>query len=743
MIPLPRRSWLAGLAAALLSLAGPALADERPNIIVMLADDLGYGDLAIYNPDAKGEAPFATPIETPNLDALAEGGAVLTDVYASAPFCSPTRRAMITGRYQSRLGEWAEGYPSQPEGVVADEDPGFPLWLQAAGYQTACYGKWNIAGEYNLGEAGPGAHGFDDWLIIEHNTGYFHHTNNNVQNRGGKEGLFETGGKRVTDLKGEYLTDIFTDRALGFLDRAERDRPFFLYLPWSVPHGPLQDPYGEPPAGAWDQPEPRTPEAREVYVKMVEYLDSRIGKILAKLEATGELDNTLILFTSDNGGTQLAANNWPLRRAKQWLYEGGIRVPTIANWPDEIPAGVRVSQPGITMDVAVTALAAADALDYVPAGRRLDGINLLPFLENPGRSETRTLGWRSRIWSARQNDIRQEALRHGDWKLVRTYPYIGKGEFGEDYQDELFDLAEDIDESDDLSSARPEKLREMRDRLDAWRAEVVDEDADYQIPTPDQRAAAEKAAETKPQTAAPAATAPATEATLLHRFRFEGDYLDTEGALTARTSLDGAGTEAPLFVEDTPKGTAPSAPDQALRLGASEDKISGLEIPPEGLALPQGSLSLWIRTPGLSQTTYLLYQPPIVSGLALKGFGPDGSRLNLAVGGTGAPSAEGALRPNQWHHLAATWDNAADEATLYIDGEVAARATDLEPGAIAFIDRHRTRLGNWAPLAPDPGLLKHQYRGLVYDLQFYDGTLTPQEIRELHDSPGTTTETPK
>ena len=201
--------------------------DKRPNIIFMLADDLGYGDLSSYNPESNGMAPNNTPIRTPNLDRMAQNGARLTDFYSAAPICSPSRRALLTARYPNRLGEWAEAYRGSPDGVVASKDPTIGMWLKQAGYSTAVYGKWNI-GEVK-GISWPGAHGFDDWLIIDHNTGYFQHQNKNKECQG-RPMLFKTGGERVTHLEGQYLTDIWTNLAVDFIKENRKD-PFFLYLP--------------------------------------------------------------------------------------------------------------------------------------------------------------------------------------------------------------------------------------------------------------------------------------------------------------------------------------------------------------------------------------------------------------------------------------------------------------------------------------------------------------------------------
>ena len=355
------------------------------------------------------------------------------------------------------------------------------MWLKEAGYATACYGKWNVGEVKDV--SWPGAHGFDDWLIIDHNTGYFQHQNKNPDCQG-REMLFGTGGVRVTSLRGKYLTDIWTDKALEFIN-ANTNKPFFLYLPFAVPHSPLQDP-ADPSLAFDEQPKATSPEGRAAFVKMVEYLDSRIGKILGALEERGLIDNTMIMFTSDNGGMR-AGNCWPLKKQKQWLEEGGIRVPCLMQWPGVIPPGTVSAQPSIMMDASVTMLAAGGALKRVPPARKLDGMDLLPILQgNAEPVRDRVLGWRRRDWSPNFNSLRQEAFRAGDWKLLRTYRNIGKNERSAEPTVELFNLANDISEATNLAQANPEKFAAMQAAFDHWQQEVVEQKPDYLIPVPDQ-----------------------------------------------------------------------------------------------------------------------------------------------------------------------------------------------------------------------------------------------------------------
>jgi arylsulfatase A-like enzyme len=456
-------------------------AEDQPNIIFTLADDLGYGDLSCYNPKAEGVAPNNTPIKTPNLNSLATNGVRMKDFHSAAPICSPSRRALLTARYQSRLGEWAEAYRGTEDGVDASKDPTIGMWLKQAGYATACYGKWNI-GEV-AGKSWPGAHGFDDWLIIDHNTGYFDHTNAN-SNSNGQEMLFGTGGKRVSHLKGTYLTDIWTDKTLKFIEENQK-KPFFIYLPVSIPHSPLQSP-SDTHMKFNEQAKPRTEAGREVYVSMVEYLDKKMGEIFSFLKDKGLMDNTLIIFTSDNGG-MVSGNCWPLKKSKQWLEEGGQRVPTLIQWPKQLPAGKVSEQMAIMMDASVTVLDAAGATEFVPKDRVLDGKSLLPILKGEEEVDNnRSFGWRRRDWGWKGNYIRQEAYRMGDWKLLRTYEYIGKQKWSAEFKDQLFNLKKDLGETQDLAKSMPEKYAEMTKAFDQWRKETVNYDSDFLISIRDQ-----------------------------------------------------------------------------------------------------------------------------------------------------------------------------------------------------------------------------------------------------------------
>jgi arylsulfatase A-like enzyme len=419
-----------------------------PNIIIMLADDLGYGDLACYG---------CPNIETPRLDRLAAEGCQFSDAYASAPVCSPTRVALMTGQYQQRLGHAYEDYLGAGAPAVDPVDaPCIAHYLKEAGYATACYGKWNISGEPNTP---PNAYGFDHWVGIHHNCHYFTHRGYDFadQNWTGPNRLMEDGNP----LEAEgYITDIFAQYAIDRIHQAGT-QPFFIYLPWQAPHSPLQAPGDDPQGPA---PKGVTPDMRPTNRKIIERLDYQTGRIMAALRETGREANTLVMFTSDNGGHR-AARNAPFRGGKQDLWEGGIRVPLIMRWPEVITAGRRARQPAITMDLTATALAAAGAA--VPEGVPQDGIDLIPYLtgSKPVDAE-RPLYWRRRVINHPRSvdEVRARAMRRGRWKFHEETVH-GRSH--------LHDLSADPGESNDLIKERPELAAELEHELKEWERRVT------------------------------------------------------------------------------------------------------------------------------------------------------------------------------------------------------------------------------------------------------------------------------
>ncbi|UCD29982.1 MAG: sulfatase-like hydrolase/transferase, partial [Planctomycetota bacterium] len=424
------------------------------NVISFLADDLGYGDLGIYGcKDAR----------TPNLDRLASEGARFTNAYAAACLCSPTRAAFVTGRYQLRIGEHFEPYLSrQVPGLSPQEHPTIAMYLKEAEYETVIYGKWNVG--YTQ-DTYPNHHGFDYWLGLTTNHDYFtHHTWNFQQEKWtGRLDLWEN-GKQV-EIEG-YTTDILADGTVQFIKNYDGTRPFFIYVPWQAPHGPLQGPEDkgtQPGKGI-------KPEMRPTNIKIIERLDYQIGRILETLKQKGLDKNTLVIFSSDNGGHR-AARNHPLRGGKASLYEGGIRVPLIMRLPGVIPAGITTDQMAITMDITATILATAGI--EVPQDRPLDGVDLIPYLTGRKPTEDRMFCWRSRQsnWGQKINKVLEKAIRHGKWKLHIKAKHAA-----------LYNLQKDIGETQDLAKQHPEMVSQLEKRLADWETNVTPKQRTFTIP---------------------------------------------------------------------------------------------------------------------------------------------------------------------------------------------------------------------------------------------------------------------
>jgi len=425
---------------------------RKPNVIFMLADDLGYGDMSCYG---------APDVKTPNLDRIAREGIRFTDAYANGPLCSPTRVAFLTGRYQQRLGHSYEDYlwHGSP-GIDPNKTPTIAVYLKDAGYKTACYGKWNAGHQQ---DTMPHKHGFEHWIGITENCNYFTHRGLNPKEKSWMGGtLFFENGKPY-EREG-YFTDIIGDIVTDYIDKSD-NKPFFLYLPWQAPHGPLQGP---------DEYEDRndlskvgykiTPEDRPVNIKIIERLDYQVGRIMQALKHKGIDDNTLVIFTSDNGGHK-AGRNLPLRGGKQDVYEGGLRVPMIARWPGTIPAGQTTNQMAITMDITATIMAVTGASpkEKFP----LDGIDLMPFLTGQKKPDpNRTLYWRRRDFRfiKKKDVVRSVAIRKGNWKYLRHFPANIEA---------LFNLRDDIGEKNNLIAKEPDIAAGLRKQLETWEQQVT------------------------------------------------------------------------------------------------------------------------------------------------------------------------------------------------------------------------------------------------------------------------------
>ncbi len=416
----------------------PSQDTTRPNIVLIITDDMGWADLGSYG---------APDVRTPHLDALAAAGARLTDFYANGVLCTPTRAGLISGRYQQRFGmevALPSEAPAGGRGLTASPYS-LPQLLRTSGYATALVGKWHLG--YNT-EHSPNAHGFDYFFGLK--SGY--HDFYTHRGRDGKPDLWQN--DQPIERTG-YMTDLITDESAKFIAQ-HAHRQFFIDVAYNAPHWPYQVPDRATPArdsAVHLMPSDSATSTRADYVAMVERVDHGVGRILRALDSLGIANNTLVIFTNDNGGEWLA-NNAPLFNRKWTVWEGGIRVPTIVRWPGRIPAGVVSDQVGITMDLTASMLAASGT--KVPAAARLEGMNLLPILEGKSPEVERTLFWRTTAGG--QN---QKAVRRGDWKLVVD----GTHEF-------VFNVRTDLSERHDLANRRQDVARGLRTLLNAWERDV-------------------------------------------------------------------------------------------------------------------------------------------------------------------------------------------------------------------------------------------------------------------------------
>jgi arylsulfatase A-like enzyme len=438
------------VAGCVLAAAGTAQQprDVRPNVVLIITDDMGWSDLGSYG---------ATDVATPNIDSLARDGIKLTDFYANGTTCTPTRAALISGRYQQRFGlETPLPTATRPGGERGLPVTGYslPQLLKGNGYATGLVGKWHLG--YKP-EHSPNAHGFDYFFGLKSGYhDYYTHTAND-----GVPDLWEN--DRPIDREG-YTTDLVTERALRFIEQHARG-PFFIDIAYNAPHWPYQVP-GEASVAPGNARHvmPHEPGAgsRADYVAMVEQVDRGVGEVLAALERLQIADHTIVIFTNDNGGEWLSSNE-PLNGRKWLVWEGGIRVPALVRWPGRIPAGKVSDQVGITMDLTASILAITGT--SVPADAALDGMNLFPIFQGDAPEVERTLFWRSGTPSPLQTAARpQTAVRRGDWKLI-----IDSGHTF------VFDLRTDIGERHDLASKRQDVAQELWPLLKAWEEEVDSE----------------------------------------------------------------------------------------------------------------------------------------------------------------------------------------------------------------------------------------------------------------------------
>jgi arylsulfatase A-like enzyme len=410
----------------------------RPNVVLIITDDLGWADLGSYG---------ATDIRTPNLDGLAREGLRLTDFYANGVTCSPTRAGLISGRYQQRYGIEAP-LPNRSratgQGLVATGHS-LPRLLAEHGYATALIGKWHLG---YLPEQSPNAHGFDYFFGLK--SGY--HDYYTHLDGDGEPDLWEN-GEPIEEVG--YTTELVTQRAIRFIEQ-HSDEPFFLDVAYTTPHWPYQVP-GSPSVAPDNarhvMPYDPATSSRSDYVAMVEHLDREIGKLLASLESAGVADDTIVIFTNDNGGEWLSSSA-PFFGRKWTVFEGGIRVPAIVRWPNRIPAGRVSDQVGITMDLTASILAITGA--PVPEKAQIDGTNLFPIWEGRVPEFERTLFWRAGTGVSRKT-----AVRRGDWKLLI-----------DDRHAYVFNLRDDPSERNDLARWRQDIARELQPLIAAWEASV-------------------------------------------------------------------------------------------------------------------------------------------------------------------------------------------------------------------------------------------------------------------------------
>ena len=407
----------------------------RPNIIFILADDLGWGDLSCYGrPD----------YHTPNIDLLASQGTKFTDAYSASAICTPTRCGYITGRYPARFKIGLEE-PLPVTNLNVGLEPGQPTiasLLKQSGYNTALIGKWHLGFRP---EWGPNAHGFDEFFGILAGAGdYFLHKNGL-----GQPDLFEN--LTPVDRHG-YLTDLLTERAVRYVKKRRTD-PFFLSLHYTAPHWPWQGPNGGETVTFTDKTiEPVTMGgggSLKLYAKMMKSLDDGVGRVMQAIRGAGIDRRTLVIFTSDNGGERFSYE-WPFSGGKGDLLEGGIRVPAIVRWPGIIAANRVTQQMAITMDWTATILAAArtDTARY-----SLDGIDLMPVIRSQRPLSDRTFCWRIR---------NQDALREGKWKFFRN---------GDARR--LFDLSLDQHEQADFSQKHPDVLQRLTREFERWNEQML------------------------------------------------------------------------------------------------------------------------------------------------------------------------------------------------------------------------------------------------------------------------------
>lgn len=439
-------------------LSAVAARPQRPNVLFILTDDLGWGDLSVYG---------QTNYQTPNLDRLAREGVRFTDAYAAQTVCTPTRVAFFTGRYPARvpvgINEPLDNIERIGDSVgLSPVHPTIASLLTANGYESALVGKWHCGYPPTYG---PWQNGFDEYFgNLSGGIDYFRYVDSDAQ-LDLWEGKVQGGNVsygRVT--QNGYVTDLYTQRAVEFIKRP-RNRPFYLSLHYNAPHWPWQGPndkalsdslIGRDSFENWIN----LNGSPEVYAAMMKSLDDGVGKVLQALSDSGQAENTIVIFTSDNGGERYS-NFGPFQGRKSSLYEGGLRVPAIIRWPGVARPNLVSSQPIITMDLTATILAATRTRPN--QNYPLDGLNLLPLLSHPKKVISRSLFWRYLGYPFNTNrQTLQKAVRYGSWK----YLSVGENEY-------LFDLSQDSGETIDLKNQYPQVFQRLRSKFQRWDSQVL------------------------------------------------------------------------------------------------------------------------------------------------------------------------------------------------------------------------------------------------------------------------------
>jgi arylsulfatase A-like enzyme len=428
------RNRFAKFCGMLVLLAGSLAADglraadtTKPNLVIFYSDDQGWGETGCYgNPE----------IPTPHIDSLAKNGVRFTQGYVAATYCSPSRAGLLTGRYPTRFGHEFNAVANK-SGLRLDQVT-LANRLKDLGYATCCVGKWHLG---NGMEYRPTKRGFDEFFGTLANTPFFH-PRNFVDSRISNE------VREITD-DGFYTTEAYAERSVDWLER-NKDKTWFLYLPFNAQHAPL-----EAPQKYLDRFPNIADEKRRLFAAMLSAQDDAVGRVLEKIRELGQEENTLIFYIADNGGpTQsTTSKNGGLRGFKMTTYEGGPRVPFISQWKGHWPSGLVYDAPVINLDVLPTMMAAAGG--KISDSDMLDGVDLAPFLTGANKARPHeTMYWRFG---------QQWAIRHGDLKLV-----VARGGSG---KPELYDLVADYSESKDLASSRPEDVKKLQAIWNAWNAE--------------------------------------------------------------------------------------------------------------------------------------------------------------------------------------------------------------------------------------------------------------------------------